>query len=64
MIRDGENGFLCQRGDIDEFASRLTRLAGDGVLRKKIAEGARKTASQVYSSDVVARQWIETVTGK
>lgn len=46
MINDGSNGLLFGAGDADDLASKIELLYKDNGLRKRIAEGARKSASK------------------
>jgi glycosyltransferase involved in cell wall biosynthesis len=41
MVRDGQEGFLVPRGDIDGFRLALKRLASDGELRRAMSGAAR-----------------------
>jgi glycosyltransferase involved in cell wall biosynthesis len=43
LIRDGENGFLISR-EPGEIAERLNRLAADPALRRRLGDGARRSA--------------------
>lgn len=45
-IRDGANGLLS-RQELSAFTAQLTRIAVDGTLRRKLAEGAAQSA-QAY----------------
>lgn len=46
IIRDGENGLLVPIGDTDRFARALLRCADDPPLRERLAENARRFATQ------------------
>jgi 1,2-diacylglycerol 3-alpha-glucosyltransferase len=43
MIEEGVNGLLSAE-DMAEFAAKLTLLAGDATLRRRMAEGARQSS--------------------
>lgn len=49
--RDGEN--ILVRDDPEAFAKAIVELARDPELRRRIGEGARRTAVAVYSWDVL-----------
>ena len=61
IIRDGENGFLCEAGNVDELAMVLEKLRG--MPADKLAEistNARETARK-YSDVGVAKMYIENL---
>lgn len=45
LIDEGENGFIAPANDIEGIADRLERLIGDADLRRRMAEAARRSAS-------------------
>lgn len=47
IIKDGENGFLANKGE--EWEEKLSLLICDQVLRKQIGSAARKTVENEYS---------------
>jgi glycosyltransferase involved in cell wall biosynthesis len=49
LVTDGENGLLVGPGSADELAPALDRLAGDAVLRSKLAAAGRETIERHYS---------------
>lgn len=46
LVLDGVNGFLCQPGAIDEFASRIAKLTLDRELLKEMKHAARRCAER------------------
>ena len=61
IIKDGENGFLCKAGDIEELASiiqRINKLTGDE--KKRISDNARKKAAELSDYNV-AKKYIDDV---
>jgi len=55
-LRDGENGLLVPARDDRALASALATLFQNGALRARLAEGARATIEQHYSTEVVCGQ--------
>ena len=53
LIRDEENGFLVEVGDIDGFVGRLERLADDGSLLRNIQKAAWDTSQRFDISSMV-----------
>jgi glycosyltransferase involved in cell wall biosynthesis len=49
LVADGETGLLFAAGDVDALARALTRLAGDGGLRRKLGDGGRARAERLFS---------------
>lgn len=58
IIRDGENGYLVEQGDVDTFARRILKLADDNNQRKRFVEVADKEKSK-YSSEKVTTRLLE-----
>jgi glycosyltransferase involved in cell wall biosynthesis len=46
VIKNGENGFLADIGNVDDFVRRLNNILGDFHLAKKIAHEARLTSEK------------------
>jgi glycosyltransferase involved in cell wall biosynthesis len=38
LVRDGENGFVFDAGDVDALEAKLRLLLSDGALRKKMGD--------------------------
>lgn len=45
-ITDGVDGFLCEQGNIDDFADKIVELAQNPELRKKLGKAARQKAER------------------
>ena len=56
IIRDGQDGFLVERGDMKTFAARLPQLIEDEERRRRMGQAA-KVNSQRFSLDNVMKQW-------
>ena len=56
IIRDGQDGFLVEPGDMETFAARLRQLIEDEELRRRMGQAA-KVNSQRFSLDNVMKQW-------
>ena len=56
IIHDGEDGILCENGNIESLAAGICRLIEDEQLRKKMG---RKAAQNIlrYSLDNIMAQW-------
>jgi glycosyltransferase involved in cell wall biosynthesis len=49
VVRDGEEGYLVETGATDELADRLTRLARDPELRRRLGESGRRRVLSRYA---------------
>jgi len=58
IVRDGQTGFLFERGDTIGLADRLERLLDDAALRERMGAAGRSVACDEYDWDrVIARHW-------
>ena len=55
LIKDGENGFLCEKG-VDAFAQALEKLMSDEELRKKMGKAAKEDMKQ-YAPEKIWDMW-------
>lgn len=67
VVREGENGFLVEAGDVDALAERLARLAVDPELRERLGAAGRARVVPRYSVarlvddiDLLYRSLLET----
>lgn len=58
IIKDGEDGFLVENGDIKQFAKQLSVLIEDEQLRKQMGRNARHNI-QRYDVSIIAKKWDE-----
>lgn len=56
IIRDGEDGFLVERENINQLADRIIKLIEDESLRLKMGSKARENVTR-YEVGSVAAQW-------
>jgi glycosyltransferase involved in cell wall biosynthesis len=49
VVRDGEDGFLFEPGDVDSAATRLVELASDPSLREAFGQSGRARVLERYS---------------
>ena len=55
-VREGENGFLIEPGDMDGMAERVLRLLRDEELRRAMGDAGRKRVYAFDIDEMVARQ--------
>jgi len=55
LIKDGENGFLCEDG-VEAFAQALEKLISDDNLRNKMGKVAKEDMKQ-YASEKIWDMW-------
>ena len=46
VCRDGENGYLCEPGNIDEMSSAMVKILSDDKMIKKFSEQSLKIANE------------------
>lgn len=49
VVRDGEDGYLAEPGDVEALVDGLERLARDPELRSRMGEGARSRVLERYA---------------
>ncbi len=59
IVRDGETGLLVPPHDPRALAAALARLAGDGVLRRKMGAAARRLAETRFAAPAVVEATLE-----
>lgn len=60
-IVDGETGRLVVAGDPKVFAAALDQVLADPVLRKTLAAGARKRATDLFDKRIMVRNWMALI---
>jgi glycosyltransferase involved in cell wall biosynthesis len=55
-LHDGDNGLLVPPHDVTALARALAQLLGDPALRERLAQRARASIEQHYSTEVVCGQ--------
>ena len=59
VIVDGETGYLCEVGDIDQMAAASTRVLSDDKHRKGLSDAGRAFAVKHFSSESIVPQYEE-----
>ena len=60
IIDSGRNGLLVPVGDVEAIAQALIDVFADPPRAAALGAAARQTVVDRYSSDLVARRWLET----
>jgi glycosyltransferase involved in cell wall biosynthesis len=60
-IRDGENGFLVESGDVDAWVSKTKELLADDQFRIYFGEKARQYVIDHYSWNKIAKRYLEAM---
>lgn len=58
IISDGEDGILCEDGNVTQLADAICRLIEDDSLRKSMGQKAAQNVRR-FSTDSIMRQWDE-----
>ena len=56
IITEGDDGFLVNNGDVEDFAKKIEKLIIDKSVRLEMGVKARKKASK-YLPDEIVPQW-------
>lgn len=56
LIKDGENGFLVPRGDVNAIAEKLSLVVSDTNISKRFSENGPQIITE-FSEDVIADKW-------
>jgi glycosyltransferase involved in cell wall biosynthesis len=59
LVEEGVNGFVVPFDDDDAFAERLSRLAEDAGLRRRMGEAGRRAIEQGFTLDALAARLFE-----
>lgn len=57
VISDGENGYICELGDIDGISVRAISLLSDDILHSDFSQKAIVTAKDKFHSDLIVKQY-------
>lgn len=60
IINDGENGYLVNDGDLNEYASRLIELMRDEDLRDRMSD-ASFNSSKRFTLEAIGDKWVELI---
>ena len=60
LIVNGENGYLIQNRDFDEYVKKVEYLINNKQERKKMGIAGVQCA-KMYTSDVVSKQWFDLI---
>lgn len=58
IIMEGEDGFLVENGNTEQFANRLQRLMNNTELRQTMGTAGRENVKK-YLPEVIVKQWDE-----
>lgn len=57
MVREGRNGYLYKKGNVDELVVLLKRLLGDLELRGRLGENARRIVGEKFTFSRMVDQY-------
>ena len=61
IIRDGEEGFLCERGKPKSFAQKISELEQDRVLLSRMSEAAIERVKSHFNHHVFAERILQNI---
>ena len=56
VVRDGQEGFLIEPGDVESLADRMVCLAKDAQLRRKMGQAGRERIGDGYSLEAMVKR--------
>lgn len=59
VISDGENGFICQVGDIQDVSMKALTLLSDAALYERFSKDALSVAKERFSAEKIVKQYEE-----
>lgn len=60
-VKDGENGFLVESGNVEAWVKKISELLADDDFRHRFGKRARQYAIENYSWEKIARRYLEVI---
>jgi glycosyltransferase involved in cell wall biosynthesis len=60
-IKEGENGFLVESGNVDAWIEKINELLANDELRKSFGEKARRYVIENYGWEKISRKYLEEI---
>jgi glycosyltransferase involved in cell wall biosynthesis len=57
VITNGENGFTCNLGDIDEISKKSITILGNPALHRQFSERALETVRNKFKAQQIVEQY-------
>jgi glycosyltransferase involved in cell wall biosynthesis len=57
LIVNGKGGYLCELGNVDEFAARINELAASPALRREMGEYNRAKVEKMFTLDRMVKEY-------
>jgi glycosyltransferase involved in cell wall biosynthesis len=61
LMKDGETGFLVEKGNSEEWIEKLTILIDDKQKRKNMGNNGRKFVEENFSWDKIAKEFLKNI---
>lgn len=58
-VKDGENGFLVESGNVEAWVRKINELLADDEFRKKFGEKAKKYTIENFSWEKIAKRYLK-----
>ncbi len=59
IVVDGQTGFLCEKGNVEDFAQKIIQLISDDILREKMSKESRVRFESFYNLDRYGKRMVE-----
>lgn len=63
LVRQGENGFLSEIGDVEDMSKHALQILTDQGLRETLSKGARDTALERFQKAIWSTRMRRIITG-
>ncbi|WP_428908913.1 N-acetyl-alpha-D-glucosaminyl L-malate synthase BshA [Niallia sp. Krafla_26] len=57
VITDGENGFICELGDIDDIAAKSIQLLSNDTLHKRFSKNGIKVVCEKFKGEKIVQEY-------
>jgi O-antigen biosynthesis protein len=61
LLEDGQQGYLCEPGDYDEFARRIVEMAAEPAKLATFKDSARKIAERRFNRQAMLNRYAESI---
>jgi len=61
LMKDGETGFLVEKGNYQQLIDKITILLGDAKKAKEMGKAGRKFVIDNFSWEIIGKRFLETV---
>lgn len=64
VFQDGQQGYLCEPGNVDDLAEKIEKLSQNEKIRQEMSKASRKLAEDKYAWEKIADQILDEFSDK